>query len=238
MSPKKRVKAAPAKTKAVEEEIDDLDEDDVEETPAPKKKAPAKKRVAKKPAPEPEPEEDDDDVEDEEEEAPAPKKRRVKAKPVVEDDDDEDDEEPAKAKRTPPKRAPIEYGTSWLAQHLEAKTGTAYTPYDLRVLLRKLAKKGILDRQIGVERARYEFSGAKDPVVVEIVKAVKSGEIEKTKKEALDNLKEKAAAKKAAAGQGPAKKKAKKPKVEEVEEDDVDLDEEDEDDEDVDELDD
>lgn len=237
MPPKKRVKAAPAKPKAVEEEIDDLEEDDVEEVPAPAKRIPATtKRKAKKPAPEPEVDEDDED-EDDEEETPAPAKKRrpakkAKAAPV---EDDDDDEAPAKAKRTPPKRAPIEFGTAWLAEHLEGKTGNTYTSYDLRVLLRKLAKNGVLDREVGVERARYEFSGPKDPVVIEIVKAVKSGAVEKSKKEALDKLKENSAAKKAA-GAGPAKKKAKraKPIVQEVEDDDLD----DEDDEDVDELDD
>lgn len=230
MPPRTR-RTAPAKTKlaAVPDEVDELEEDEVEETPAP---APRRRRVAKKPVEVVE--EDDDDLEEDDEE-PAPVKKPVRrrraADPVVEDDEDEDDEPVAPVKKRAPAKAAVaakakpaaeapQFGTAWLAEHIEAKTGKAYSPYDIRALLRKLAKNGTIDREVGVERARYSFKGAKDPVVVELIGMVNSGEIEAAKKASLDKLKEKAAAKapakKAAA---PAKRTRAKAKPAPVEDD-------------------
>lgn len=191
------------KPAVVTDELDDIEELEIDETP-----------------------------EVEEEEAPAPKKRARKAaaKKVVveepEDDEDEDEEEdePAPVKKTakraakkaaPAKEADAELGTAWLTEHVNETLGTSHTAFTLRGLLRKLAKQGKLDREVGADRSRYTFTGPNDVTVKSVIKAIKNGDLEKDKKEALDKLKEKSAAKRA----------AKKAAVE-VDEDDVeDLDE-------------
>lgn len=207
--PARRTRRTPAKKAAAE--VEEEDEDD-EPAPAPKRRG----RPAKKAAPVVEEDESEED-DDEEEAAPAPRRRgrpAAKKAAVVEDDEDEEDEEPpAKAKRQE-----NQFGTAWLAEIVAQRTGKEYTPYDLRALLRKLAKKGTIDREIGVERARYEFKGPKDPVVAALVKMVKGGEIEAAKKESLDKLKDKAAAKKGTTVTRRATKKAA-PVVEDVDED-------------------
>jgi len=134
---------------------------------------------------------------------------------------------PAKAKASAPvEKAPraeaIEYGSAWLVEHVNTQAGTSYTASALRILLRKLTKDGVLERD-SEGRQRYNFpKGAKDPQVVAIVKAVKSGAGEKAKQERLDALKEQRAASKGKAKATPAKKARSKKAVEEPEEDDED----------------
>lgn len=126
--------------------------------------------------------EDDEDEDDEEEEEapPAAKKRGRPAKTA----------EPVKKKA----QAGESFGVTWLVGLIEEKTGKAYKPAVLRVLLRKMNDAGELgDRE---KKTRYSFGGEKDPVVVAILKRVKAGEIEAAKKESLDKLKERAASKK------------------------------------------
>lgn len=132
---------------------------------------------------------------------------------------------PAKAApKAAPKAEAIEYGSAWLVEHVNEQAGTSYTASALRILLRKLTKDGVLQRDAD-GRQRYNFpKGANDPQVKAIVKAVKGGAAEKAKQERLDGLKEQRAAKK------PAAKKARAKKVVEVEED------EDDDDLDVDDI--
>lgn len=126
----------------------------------------------------------------------------------------------------PPVRAPretIEYGSAWLVAHVNEEAGTSYSASALRILLRKLTKEGVLDRD-SEGRQRYNFpKGASDPQVKAIVKAVKSGAAETAKTERLNALKEQRD-KKGKAKAAPAKKSRKKPVVDEVEEDDDDLD--------------
>ena len=184
------------KPAVVTDELDDIEELEIDETP-----------------------------EVEEDEAPAPKKRTRKAaaKKVVEpepEDEDEDEEEPAPVKKpakkaagkkaAPAKEADAELGTAWLTEHVNETLGTSHTAFTLRGLLRKLAKQGKLDREVGADRSRYTFTGPNDVTVKSVIKAIKNGDLEKDKKEALDKLKEKSAAKRA----------AKKAAVE-VDEDDV-----------------
>jgi len=148
-------------------------------------------------------------------EAPAAKAKGTKAKATA-----------PKAKAAPatkaaaPKAEAVEYGSAWLVEHVNAEAGTSYTASTLRILLRKLTRDGVLERE-AEGRQRYNFpKGADDPQVKAIVKAVKGGAAEKAKQERLDGLKEQRAAKKKA----PAKKsRAKKVVEEEVEEDDDDL---------------
>lgn len=158
-------------------------------------------------------EEEDFDL-DEEEVVPAPKaKKAPKAKAAAA-------EKPAKV--AAPK---IEFGTKELAAHVNEAAGTSYDAYNLRILLRKLTKDGVLERVESEGRSRYSFTGPTDPQVKAIVEAVKSGAADKAKQERLDKLKADRAEKKAAA---PKKSKAKvvadaEPEAEE--EDDFDVDE-------------
>ena len=108
----------------------------------------------------------------------------------------------------------IEFGTKELAAHVNAETGASYDAYNLRILLRKLTKDGVLERVESEGRSRYSFTGPKDPQVKAIVEAVKSGAAEKAKQERLDKLKADRAATKAA---NPKPAKAKKAKAVEAE---------------------
>lgn len=181
--------------------------------------AAARRTKAAKPAPVEEVEEDFDldldEAELEEAEAPAPKAKAKKA--------------PAKAKAAaaekPAKAAApkIEFGTKELAAHVNAEAGTAYDAYNLRILLRKLTKDGVLARVESEGRSRYSFTGPEDPQVVAIVAAVKDGAAEKAKQERLDGLKAQRAATKKAAPKKKASAKEAEPEVEE--EDDFDVEE-------------
>lgn len=154
----------------------------------------------------------------------ATKKATKKAQPVEIDEVDEvevDEVEEAPKKKAAPKRPVVEFGTKELAEHVNAETGKTYDAYALRILLRKLAKEGVITRDDSTGRARYSFTGPKDPQVKAIIKAVKEGGAEKAKTERLEGLKEKRKA-------SPKKKAAKKaePVVEEeIEEDDLDVEE-------------
>jgi len=145
-------------------------------------------------------EEEDFDLDEDEEETPAPAKK-TKAKKAAA-------EKPAKV--AAPK---IEFGTKELAAHVNAEAGTSYDAYNLRILLRKLTKDGVLERVESEGRSRYSFTGPEDSQVVAIVEAVKSGATEKAKQERLDKLKSDRADKKAAAPKK-SKKAAKAADVE------------------------
>lgn len=132
-----------------------------------------------------------------------------------------EDEAPApKAKKKAPSREAVAFGTNELAAHVNEATGKDYDAYSLRILLRKLAKEGVIERDDSTGRARYSFSGPKDPQVKAIVKAVKEGAAEKAKAERLEGLKE---TRKAKAKPASKKKAPKAAPVEEVEEDDLDV---------------
>lgn len=152
-------------------------------------------------------EDDDADLDEleevEEEEAPA-KPTRTKATK-------------AKAEKTTTAKAPaIEFGSPWLAQHInEVVPGQKYDARSVRMLLRKLAKDGKLNREVGVERARYNFSGPEDATVKAVVAMVKSGEAKELKQAGLQAVKDKAAARKAAAKAAEA---VEDEEIEEVEE--------------------
>lgn len=147
--------------------------------------------------------------------APAAKAKSSKAKASA----------PAPVEKAPKSDA-IEYGSAWLVEHVNTEAGTSYTASTLRILLRKLTKDGVLERD-SEGRQRYNFpKGANDPQVKAIVKAVKGGAAEKAKAERLEGLKEQRKASKAAA---PAKGKSRKakaaPEPEVEDDDDLDVDE-------------
>lgn len=165
--------------------------------------------------------------------APATKTKK-RATPVVEDDVDElddeveleeltedvDDTPKKKAKRAD---APA-YGIQELCAYLERQTGKAYQPREVRTLIRRMARDGSkrIERDIQPgNRARYSWTGNKDPQVQAILAAVKDGEIESSRAEALKKLKEQGAEKKAAKVDK-AKTKVKTP---EPDDDDDELDE-------------
>lgn len=172
-----KTKPVEVEPEELDDEIEDLDEDEVEEEepePAPVKKRgrPTKKAAVVV--------EDDDDIEDEDEDA----------------QDDDEEEKPAKAKRTPPKRPTIEFGTAWLAGFVNEKLDTNHTPYSLRNLVRKMVKEGAFDRAVGEDRSRYEFTGPKDKAALAIVKYVEAAGKE-VKSNRSDNLAKARAARKA-----------------------------------------
>jgi hypothetical protein len=86
-------------------------------------------------------------------------------------------------------------GTAWLAEYINDQLGTEVDGYKVRILLRQLTKEGVIEREEG----RYNFTGPKDPQVVAVLRAVKSGKLEKANSARLDDLKAKRAAKKTAA---------------------------------------
>lgn len=105
----------------------------------------------------------------------------------------------AKAVKTPkePKVEVPTFGTAQLAEHVGKATGKTYDGKAIRVLLRKMAKDGVIARTVGEDRARYSFTGPDDPQVAAIVTAIKSGAAEKAKAESLEAAKASKAAKKA-----------------------------------------
>lgn len=113
----------------------------------------------------------------------------------------------ASTKTAPAKAAPAEapteetiFGVSDVADLIKERTGQTVKTRDLRILLRKLARDGRLQREIVAgNRARWEFAGADDPSVATIIEAFENGELDADKKEKLDALKARKAEQKAAA---------------------------------------
>lgn len=179
-----KAKPAPEPAEVEEDEFEDVEEDEIEDGDT-----------------------DDDDLEEleEDEPAPAPKARKTtKAKATTDAAD--------KPKRTPPTRPTIEFGSPWLAAYVTENTDETYDARGIRMLLRKLAKDGVLERTVGEDRNRYEFSGPKDPIVVAVLEMISTGAAKALKQAGLQKVKDAAAAKKAA-------KKAEQTEVEEDAED-------------------
>ena len=92
------------------------------------------------------------------------------------------------------------FGVTDVAELIKTKTGKVVKSRDLRILLRKLARDGRLDREIiAGNRARWEFDGPEDPRVEAIVEAFEAGELDADKKAKLDALKARKAQQKAEA---------------------------------------
>lgn len=128
-------------------------------------------------------EEADDDLEDVEEVAPKAKAKGKKA-----------------AAAAPKEKATADgFGVAWLSEHIAEVLDKQVTATSLRVLLRKMAAEGELEREVGTDRARYSFSGSKDPIVREVVKRIKSGALERSKNDNLEKARAAKLAKKATA---------------------------------------
>lgn len=145
-------------------------------------------------------------------------------------DEDEVEEAPVKAKKTDD----VTFGASHLAALASKKTGKEYDAKTVRTLLRKMARSGELDREISPEnRARYSWSGPKDPEVLKILAKIEGGAIEEARNEALGKLKKQKeaerAAKQAATEEGAPKAKKKKAAPPPPDDDDVEDLEDDED---------
>jgi hypothetical protein len=168
-------------------------------------------------------------------------KTKARPKPVVEEVDELDDEVELEELSedlddTPKKKAKRadapEFGIQELCAFLERQTGKAYKPREVRTLIRKMARDGSgrVEREIVPgNRARYSWTGTKDPQVQAILSAVKEGEIESSRKEALDKLKTNNLAKREAKKAATEVKAKKKVKVPELDEDDDELEELDDD---------
>jgi hypothetical protein len=183
------------KTKPAEEEVEDLE---VEETDEDEDTTGAAEDTD---------EVDDLEVEEDEDEEPAPTKAKGKTA--------------AKKTEAKPKTPEIQYGSAWLAEHVNAQTGSNYNAFGIRTLLRKLVKDGVIQRDVGTDRSRYNFeAGAKDPVVRAVVKAVKDGSAETAKKEKIAEAKAAAAKKTEVTKAKPAAKKKAAPEPEVADEDD------------------
>lgn len=118
-------------------------------------------------------------------------------------EEEPEEESKPKGKRATTKAAPktsaIEHGSPWLAAYVTEQTGEKLDSRSARMLLRKLAKDGKIEREVGVTRERYSFTGPNDPTVKAVLAMVKSGEAKAMKQAGLDKVKEQAAAKRAAA---------------------------------------
>jgi len=134
--------------------------------------------------------------------------------------DEEEDEEPQpkpKARKTTSAKTTVspKFGSAELAAYITEQTGEKFDGRSVRMLLRKLAKDGKLDRVVGETRDRYSFSGPNDSTVKQVLAMVKSGEAKAMKQEGLAAVKEKAEAKRKAAR---AAKEAEAEDAEEVDE--------------------
>lgn len=139
------------------------------------------------------------------------------------DEDEAEDTQPKKSKKGSDDE--VAFGASDLAALLSEKTGKKITARDLRTQLRRMARRGDIERDIVAgNKSRYSWSGPNDPEVKKIIKAVLAGEMEDAKKEQLAKLKEQKAKKDA------KKKKGKKAAAKVVEEDDDDDDDDGDDD--------
>lgn len=154
-------------------------------------------------------------------------------KPVVEpdevlDDDDLEELEDDSVEAAPAKKGgaqAVTFGVADLAKLLEEKTGKKVTTRELRMLIRKMARDGRVDREIiPGNRSRYDWSGPNDPEVKRIIKAFTAGELDEDKKAKLAELKKRGDAKRAEKAKAKAAAAA-------AEEDDEDDDVEDDDDE-------
>lgn len=149
-------------------------------------------------------------------------KKTKAAPPPVEDEDeleeleeleeDEVEEAPVKKGKKAAASDDVVFGASDLAK-LASTDEKTYDAKTIRTLLRRMARDGRLTREISPQnRSRYSWSGPDDPEVKKILKAIRGGEIEAARNEALGALKEKKAAERAAkkAAQEAAEAKAGK----------------------------
>lgn len=149
-----------------------------------------------------------------------------KAAAPVDDDEVGEIEEVGEDEGEETPAADAVWGVRDLIALIKEKTGKEYKPREVRTLLRKLAREdGVVNREIiPGNKTRYSWEGPNDPEVRAVLKAVKGGAIEASKKAALDKLKADKAAQNAAkkAQADKAAKAAKKAAPEPDDDDDDD----------------
>lgn len=154
----------------------------------------------------------DDDLEEleDEDEEPAPKAKKGRATKAAAS---KATSKAASADKTAAAKRPPSSGfdANWLATHVNEtiEPDTELTSRDIRMVLRRLAKDGVLEREVGTDRTRYDFpKGANDPIVKAVVKHIRSGALKAEKKAQLDAVKAKGAARKAKAEVPPVETEA------------------------------
>lgn len=90
-----------------------------------------------------------------------------------------------KTKKVAQRPTANEKGINFLIEQVAEKTGRNIPGAQLRVLLRRLVKDGVIERGEG----RWTFSGVSDPAVKEVIKAVKAGDLDKANKEKIGEAK-------------------------------------------------
>jgi hypothetical protein len=186
----------PVEVVETEDEFEEMDEADIEETDEDESDG----------------DEDDDleeleEVEEEETTVTPTKTKATKAK--------------ATKAATTAKAPAIEYGSPWLAKYITDTTDDRYDARGIRMLLRKLAADGKLNRKVGEDRNRYSFTGPDDETVKQVLAMVKDGTAKALKQQGLDKVKEQAAIKKAAAKAAKEAKEAEAAEVEETDEEEI-----------------
>ncbi|AVR56927.1 hypothetical protein PBI_TRISCUIT_54 [Microbacterium phage Triscuit] len=131
----------------------------------------------------------------------------------------------AKKPAAKPAPAPAEtteestFGVANIVELIKVRTGKTTKTRDLRILLRKMARDGRLNREIVAgNRNRWEWTGPEDPEIELIIEAFENGELEEDKQAKLQALKDRKAKEKA--------DKAAAAEAEEAEGDDEELEEE------------
>lgn len=142
---------------------------------------------------------DVDDLAELEEEEPDPPKPAKRARKAA---------APAAKAATSEKVAANPYNSAWLAEYVAQQTGKEIDSRQIRVLLRKWAndpENVMVTREVGTDRARYEFTGINDPVVKAIVREAKNGAFETQRGDGLAAARAAKAEKAAEAKPAPAK---------------------------------
>jgi len=78
----------------------------------------------------------------------------------------------------PPKiysrRELVPFDSRWLAEHVTTVTGTKLTAREARIVLRRLAQRGEISRDVGTDSSRYAFTGPDDPRVAVVIEEIRS----------------------------------------------------------------
>lgn len=70
------------------------------------------------------------------------------------------------------------FGVQELCEHVEDETGEAFTPQQMRAVLRRLAADDVIDRDVTPDkRTRYSWSGPNAKEVKAVVRAIKNGDV-------------------------------------------------------------
>lgn len=78
----------------------------------------------------------------------------------------------------PPKiysrRELVPFDSKWLAEHVTTVMGAKLTAREARIVLRRLAQRGVISRDVGTDSSRYAFTGPDDPRVAVVIEEIQS----------------------------------------------------------------